>query len=259
MSDEVFADAQVNDSVQSNAQVGELYNYENSIIVSEVTRADLEAGLATKVNKAGDSMTGDLELEEGLAVKLDGETDYVVKSRDDAHQLVLFDSTGKGIFLDGTDNERPYYNNGTNSYRILNTDDITNGTTDYLRTWGNMIGTISDQTDLTQYIKDVIGGADVLGRPNYSAAIDVTLLSYQGTTLGYVSQSYTIPSTGYFVPYNGQASNNFYINGILIQVTTEETILLPVSAGDIASGVHAGSGSVALAAMKGYFFPQRNL
>lgn len=255
MSDEIFANVQVPDSVQSVLQVGSLYNYENAIIISEVTQADLRAGLALKVNKAGDSMTGDLEFEDGLAVKLDGEIDYTVKSRDDANQLVLLDGNGKGAYLNGDDNEQPYYTDGTNSYRLLNTDDITNGTTDYLRTWGNMIGTISDQTDLTQYIKDVIGGTGVLGRPNYSATVDTTLARYDSGLGGrYVAQSYTIPGTGYFMPYGGSSSNGFYINSVLIQVASGEAVLFPVSAGDIASG-YVVSNNLS-GALKGYFFPQ---
>lgn len=252
MSDEIFANVQVPDSVQSVLQVGSLYNYENAIIISEVTQADLRAGLALKVNKAGDSMTGDLEFEDGLAVKLDGEIDYTIKSRDDANQLVLLDGNGKGAYLNGDDNEQPYYTDGTNSYRLLHSKDFTDGTFDSYKTWGNLIGTISDQTDLTAYIKTVIGGTGVIGRPNYSAGVAVTLCESGGLGGNYVAKSYTIPSNGFFVT---AGTGYFLINSNIMNGDTG-TNFFPVSAGDIAAG-RVVSGTPGL--ISGVFFPQRAL
>lgn len=261
MSDEIFANVQVPDSVQSVLQVGSLYNYENAIIISEVTQADLRAGLALKVNKAGDSMTGDLEFEDGLAVKLDGEIDYTVKSRDDANQLVLLDGNGKGAYLNGDDNEQPYYTDGTNSYRLLHSKDFTDGTFDSYKTWGNLIGTISDQTDLTAYIKTVIGGTGVIGRPNYSAGVTVTLLTYSGGVSGsYTVHSYTCPSNGFiFVHGSGNSSNpsGFKINENLIYNVSGDTFVYPVSAGDIVKGYYQSNNFSPM--LTGLFFPQRAL
>ena len=261
MSDEVTASVQVPEEVTTTAQTGQVYNYENSIITSGVSQADLDAAIATRVAKAGDTMTGNLEMGDGLAVKLDGETDYEIKSPADSKKLTAL-ASGKGVYLDGTNNEEPYYTDGTNSYKLVNTNDIDNG----LIEWGEISGTPSNQTDLANYIKQVIGGTGVLSRPDYSAAVSVSLTGNQNS----YTSSYTCPSDGYIniIPSSTKAIDasydyydfiSFNINGTEIKGSTDYQ-MFSVSEGDVLTGkITRRYGQTTYVANTGLFFPQVSL
>lgn len=141
--------------------------------------------------------------------------------------------------MDSNNNNTPYYTDGTTNTSLIPT----------IPNWGSIGGTITDQTDLTTYINQLIsaGVSNMLGRINYNNASQFTITySASGTGSNIKSQSsstYTFSSDGYIV-YKSQGSssnssvtftlNNIKINDKDIPLTTSQNSLIPVSQGDVA-------------------------
>lgn len=209
---------------------------------------DIYDKLDLKVNKSGDSMSGDLVFDNEHGISLG--QNYILKSKDDKNQIQLFDRNGRGIYLDGLDNDRPYYTNGDASFRLLSESDITSGTLDYLRTWGNIVGKISEQTDLTNYINQIIKESSMLGRMDFNNAVTVDLASP-----GYGS-SYTIPNNGYLYvrDFHGESVK---INNVIVMEDgasgAYQGHIIPVSKGDV---VWCKLSSASDPGLSSYFIPQ---
>lgn len=122
--------------------------------------------------------------------------------------------------------------------------------------WGNITGTLTDQTDLTAYISQQIGASGMLGRINYNAAVSngltYTISSSDGHNYVGNSSTYTVPADGYInvVAYlsitaiqlsttvlSGTHANlsnrRFLINNAVVATDLSNDSLVPVSAGDI--------------------------
>lgn len=150
-------------------------------------------------------------------------------------------------------------------------------------TWGSVSGTISDQTDLTSYINQLIsqGASGMLGRPNYSAGVAFTATKTGTTYDSPVFSDFTVPSDGFIkfesilTSTSGVSGNSYpivcYINGVKFPIgyyfsTSSDVALIdppfiPVSAGDVIRaegtwntniGTSHWSGTVT-----GVFYPQR--
>lgn len=136
-------------------------------------------------------------------------------------------------------------------------------------TWGNITGTLTDQTDLTAYISQQIGASGMLGRINYNAAVSNGLtytISSDGHNYVGNSSTYTVPTDGYInvVTYlsitaiqiatsvlSGNravlSNRRFLINNAVVATDLSNDSLVPVSAGDIIGcqfdfDIEAGSG-----------------
>lgn len=87
--------------------------------------------LDTKVSKSGDTMIGDLTVSKSDAsLKLvnDNSVEYDITANDNGNlELVPVAGRGKKVYLNATDNYKPYYTNGTYNYKILNSNDLNNG------------------------------------------------------------------------------------------------------------------------------------
>lgn len=87
------------------------------------------AEVAAKVAKAGDTMTGDLTISKSSPVLSLNNTSvsktYNIKVNDSNQDLALYDnSSNAGLILSAANSSRPFYTNGTNAYRLLDTRDI---------------------------------------------------------------------------------------------------------------------------------------
>ena len=150
-------------------------------------------------------------------------------------------------------------------------------------TWGSVSGTISDQTDLTSYINQLIsqGASGMLGRPNYSAGIAFTATKTGTTYDSPVFSDFTVPSDG-FIKFesisssttgtSGNLSNLLcYINGVKFPlgqyINTSSGIalidgpLIPVSAGDVVRSEGTWSNTFSSnfwsGTLTGVFYPQK--
>lgn len=151
-------------------------------------------------------------------------------------------------------------------------------------TWGSVSGTISNQTDLTSYINQLIsqGASGMLGRPNYSAGIAFTASksgnNYQSPTYS----DFTVPANG-FIKFDsilssttGTSGNSYdlfcYINGVKFPLgkyfNTSSGIalidgpLIPVSAGDVVRSEGTWSNTTFSSnfwsgTLTGVFYPQK--
>lgn len=92
-------------------------------------------GLALKVAKAGDTMTGNLTMSNGSRVVLSNTSNnsynvFAHETSGGVKQLHLTDTTtGAGVLLDAANSNNPFYVDGSNAYRLLNTSDkaVANG------------------------------------------------------------------------------------------------------------------------------------
>lgn len=111
------------------------------------------------VAKAGDTITGDLNILGTKAVTFGtGDDLYYIKKISDG-TFVLYNKNGKGLFLQKEDAHAPFYWNGTNAFRLLTTADLP-------------------------------GSAGSVGFPNYDAVINLD--SADG-----VKKQYIAPSDGW--------------------------------------------------------------
>lgn len=78
-----------------------------------------------KVNKAGDTMTGDLKILGTKAIRFGTDDDfYNIKKEEGTNNLLLFGKNNTGVFLDSLQNFAPSYWNGTSILRLLTTADL---------------------------------------------------------------------------------------------------------------------------------------
>lgn len=168
---------------------------------------------ATYVKKAGDTMTGDLKIQNTVAsLFLIDSNNYGYRlSKNGVGDLMLLNtSQSKGLRLNSSDNSIPYYYDGLNSYRLLDTRDIQN----------------------------------MLRRPNYSAGIEGSVVS--------PSSTYTCPSKGYLFLKSANTNGvQAAINGISVAISESDehggtnptiNLMIPVSQGDILSVVGTVTG-----------------
>jgi len=151
-------------------------------------------------------------------------------------------------------------------------------------TWGSVSGTISNQTDLTNYINQLIsqGASGMLGRPNYSAGVAFTASKSGNDYRNPTYSDFIVPANG-FIKFESVLSSVIsvsgntsliacYMNGVKFPFGTYyatssgidlvDIPLIPVSAGDVirSAGQYSNtlpsngywSGSVT-----GVFYPQR--
>lgn len=97
----------------------------------------LHDDLATKVNKAGDTMTGTLNMSNASSVRFGTDDNFYYIRRDSNNgNLLIYAENNRGLYLGGNEQHTPYYWNGTQGLRLLTTADLENG----------VIGTISQFT-----------------------------------------------------------------------------------------------------------------
>lgn len=97
--------------------------------------SSVTTGLAAKVAKSGDTMTGDLVLDDASLEVKDGDGDtYKLETKKDLADNVSFEivdkTAGSGIILDAANGNEPFYTDGTNApVKLLNVSDkaVANG------------------------------------------------------------------------------------------------------------------------------------
>lgn len=113
---------------------------DGTISVPVSSEVATKAELQDKVSKAGDTMTGDLNLNAGLifgnyrdtrariVLAGVGGKNYQIlnNSSESGAFLQFYDEQAKGLVLIKSQGSRPYYFDGTNSYRLLTTADLAN-------------------------------------------------------------------------------------------------------------------------------------
>lgn len=200
------------------------------------------SALATKVNKAGDTMTGPLKMSGQNQIRFGTDDNfYIVKKEEGTNNLILFGKDNTGLFLDSGTNSAPHYWNGTTVYRLLTMADL-----ETLQTQINSLNT------------EVMG---MLGRMNYNARVDFNLSH---------GQSYTVPSKGYLwinrVSGNSAGGTAYINGGVLVGASALSggaleggsslyvMAFVPVSAGDVLSASRSDKNSTVF--VSGFFVPQ---
>lgn len=84
------------------------------------TKADLQ----DKVNKAGDTMTGTLNISGLNQIRFGTDDNYYYIKKISDGTFVIYNKHGKGLFLQKEEAHAPYYWNGTKAYRLLTTADL---------------------------------------------------------------------------------------------------------------------------------------
>ena len=85
---------------------------------------NIDGALATKVNKAGDTMTGALKMLGQNVVRFGTDDNYFDIHFASNGQLSIFNKNNKGLFLQTEEGHAPFYWDGTNSFRLLTTADL---------------------------------------------------------------------------------------------------------------------------------------
>lgn len=212
--------------------------------------------LISKVTKTGDTMAGQLIMDNGSnGIKLLGanSANYTVKYANG--NLTMLGQDNKGILLDGSDNNTPYYTNGTTN-------------TPLLPVWGIISGTITDQTDLTTYINSIINGANLM--KNVGTTSTNISVSASSSSSSAVTQTYTFSSNGWcflndFKVTTSQGSGFVSINGVQVfslsssSGTISINSAIPVSTGTtILVSATGGFKSSCVSTLTGIFFPEAN-
>ena len=87
---------------------------------------NIDGALATKVNKAGDTMTGNLLMSGVNQVRFGTADNYYYVGKAQTGQLAIFGKNGKGLYLQEEESHMPKYGDGTKDYRLLTTEDLSN-------------------------------------------------------------------------------------------------------------------------------------
>lgn len=82
--------------------------------------------LAEKVNKAGDTMTGDLKILGTKAIRFGTDDDFYTISKVSNGNIHIYSNDSKGIFLKKDANSLPFYWDGISAKRILTSADLEN-------------------------------------------------------------------------------------------------------------------------------------
>ena len=81
-----------------------------------------------KVNRSGDTMTGDLTISKSLPTltlqDTDNSTSYSLRSGTNGSLVLYNNEDGKGVYLESQVGYKPYYWNGNTGYQLLSTNDI---------------------------------------------------------------------------------------------------------------------------------------
>ena len=84
--------------------------------------------VAEKVDKAGDTMSGDLKIEKSQPTftlkDTTTDTTNIISTSNASGDLLLLNSSNKGMLLSKTNDFRPFVTNGSQFYRVLDTRDI---------------------------------------------------------------------------------------------------------------------------------------
>lgn len=130
-----------------------------------VNKSQLDAVDTAKVAKSGDTMTGDLTISKtDASLKLinDNSEEYDITANDDGNlELVPAAGSGKKVYLNASDDYKPYYTDGVYQHRLLNVvESYTNGTSWY-RVWddgwceqGGMYSATSDAVATVTFLKN---------------------------------------------------------------------------------------------------------
>ena len=87
----------------------------------------LHDDLATKVNKAGDTMTGTLKMSGNNEIKFGTDDNYYYYIKKISNgTFEIYNKNGKGLFLQAAEAHAPCYWDGTKAYRLLTTADLEN-------------------------------------------------------------------------------------------------------------------------------------
>lgn len=120
-------------------------------------------------------------------------------------------------------------------------------------TWGSITGTIANQTDLTNYIKQLIGASGMLGRMNFNGGVAFTL---HNNGVSASATTYTCPSDGYIIVSGSSTNDRIVLGGKSIGCYNNGygvPLVLPVSEGDVV-GYSGGTNS---SLVSGVFYPQK--
>lgn len=82
--------------------------------------------LDAKVNKAGDTMTGQLQMSGENLIRFGTDDNYYFIKKINDGTFTIYNKNGKGLFLQKQEAHEPYYWNGTQAYRLLTTADLEN-------------------------------------------------------------------------------------------------------------------------------------
>lgn len=188
------------------------------------TPQDLRDGLALKVDRAGDTMTGDLTIAHNNFPRLilsntNTNIRYNIVNSNDGQLVLQNAQNGRGLYLEPSVGDRPCYYNGTTGYQLINTYDCRhngwgfpnwNGMFQIPNGWGassNGIalvhGDIGGYGTISLYINGVevwCGGVSENSRRHKAGNCVVTVGDW--ISVGYTQQ---VPSNLalYFVPMNG--------------------------------------------------------
>ena len=197
----------------------------------------LHDDLATKVNKAGDTMTGTLKMSGNNEVRFGTDDNYYFIKKINNGTFEIYNKNGKGLFLQAGEAHAPSYWDGTKGYRLLTTADLQS-----LQTQINSLN-----TEVTR----------MLGRMNFNARVDFGASN---------AHPYTVPSKGYlWVDYAAGvlAELSVYINGGILTTINNESperryvrLFVPVSEGDVVSTSPDPDHPRNPAIVSGFFVPQ---
>lgn len=146
------------------------------------------AEIPKKVNKAGDTMIGDLKILGTKAIRFGTDDNfYYVKADANNGNFLIYHKSNRGLYLGGDEQHTPYFWNGTQGLRLLTTADL---------------------------------GSSTIGEnlaPDYSAAVTLTnntvyTAPANGWIMGYASQgdysSYALTVNNVTFLYGGRKSYN---------------------------------------------------
>ena len=97
---------------------------------------NIDGTLATKVNKSGDTMTGQLQMSGENLIRFGTDDNYYFIKKINDGTFTIYNKNGKGLFLQKGEAYAPYYWDGTHAFRLLTTADLE----------GSIPGTISQFT-----------------------------------------------------------------------------------------------------------------
>ena len=166
------------------------------------------AEVASKVAKSGDTMSGQLVMENGSnGIRFNGATadNYYYVTTNKAGDITIINQDKKGFLLSKANNTSPFYFDGTNFYRLLTTADLGGSTT--ITPVGSLImGPIPEAQTPAGYL---FCNGQAVSRTTYSA-----LFGILGTNFGAGDGSTTFNVPDYrdcFLRGLGTQNNSFYV------------------------------------------------
>lgn len=143
---------------------------------------NIDSALLSKVNKAGDTMTGQLVMNATSGgIKLGDSTTNAIIAYSSEHLNLVEEKTGKGIYLDSTQDMKPFYWDGTKSYPLISPE-------------------------------------SVVRFPDVSAKVDITAAltagGYQAPTAGWICaiSKWTGHSTDSYIPFRLQSGGIYFVS-----------------------------------------------